>query len=362
MNGKRNGKGEEYKYIPCEKRDNFFKSQELNKNIKRITLFSGEYINGERKEGKEYNYNGEVVYEGEYFKGKRNGKGKLYINKYNCGDLKYAGEFLNNKKHGKGIEYENYQRSKYVGKFFNGKREGKGKEYIDKNFHYYLIFEGEYYNNYRLKGKEYYENGKLKFDGKFLFGEKYNGKIYDYNGIIIFELINGNAKIEEENDIIKILIGENLDAKKIKENIEAKEYDYEGRLLFEGEYLNKDRWKGKYKEYHNNKLVFEGDYLKGIIWNGKGVNYNYNGDKIFEGEYLNGEKNGYIREYEYNFYYNRYQLLYEGNVVNGLKNGEIKEYGYHGKLKFEGEYVKGEKNGNAKAYNSHGNLIFEGIY
>ena len=35
-------------------------------------------MNGERKEGKEYNYDGNLIYDGEYLNGKRNGKGKLY--------------------------------------------------------------------------------------------------------------------------------------------------------------------------------------------------------------------------------------------------------------------------------------------
>jgi len=38
-----------------------------------------------------------------------------------------------------------------------------------------------------------------------------------------------------------------------------------GNLLFEGEYLNGERWNGKGKEYNNkNELVFEGEYLNGI--------------------------------------------------------------------------------------------------
>ena len=40
-----------------------------------------------------------------------------------------------------------------------------------------------------------------------------------------------------------------------------KEYDYKGRIKFESEYLNGERWKGK--EYKNNgQLIFEGDFLK----------------------------------------------------------------------------------------------------
>ena len=45
------------------------------------------------------------------------------------------------------------------------------------------------------------------------------------------------------------------------------------------------------KEYNRNgKLVFEGEYLKGERWNGKGKEYNWNKELIFEGQYLNGKK------------------------------------------------------------------------
>ena len=56
-------------------------------------------------------------------------------------------------------------------------------------------------------------------------------------------------------------------------------------LEFEGEYLNGER-DGIGKEYDNSngKLVFEGEYLNGER-NGKGKEYNYDGNLIFEGEY-----------------------------------------------------------------------------
>ena len=42
-------------------------------------LFEGEYKDGKRYKGKEYNYNGKLGFEGEYKDGKRyNGKGKEY--------------------------------------------------------------------------------------------------------------------------------------------------------------------------------------------------------------------------------------------------------------------------------------------
>ena len=70
----------------------------------------------------------------------------------------------------------------------NGKRNGKGKEYNRDNK---LVYEGEYLNGERNgKGKEYHKNGKLKFEGEYFNDKKWNGKGYDDNNNIIYELIN----------------------------------------------------------------------------------------------------------------------------------------------------------------------------
>ena len=106
----------------------------------------------------------------------------------------------------------------------------------------YLSFEGELLNGYKHgKGKEYNE-GKLLFEGEYLNGKRWNGKItdYDFYGNLIFEseILEGNGK--------------------------GKEY-YNGELLFEGEYLNGERWNGKVKEYNENGLlIFEGEIKNGI--------------------------------------------------------------------------------------------------
>ena len=40
-----------------------------------------------------------------------------------------------------------------------------------------MIFEGEYYNGKRNgKGKEYYDNGKLKYKGEYLNGKRKRSK------------------------------------------------------------------------------------------------------------------------------------------------------------------------------------------
>ena len=56
----------------------------------------------------------------------------------------------------------------------NGLRNGKGKEYFINGK---LKFEGEYINGKRNgKGKEYYGNGKIKFEFEYLNGKKWRSK------------------------------------------------------------------------------------------------------------------------------------------------------------------------------------------
>ena len=65
--------------------------------------------------------------------------------------------------------------------------------------------------NFKIKGK-FYINEKLEYEGEFLFNRKWNGKGYDENGNVIYELKNGNGKV--------------------------KEYYDNGNIKFKGEYLN----------------------------------------------------------------------------------------------------------------------------
>jgi antitoxin component YwqK of YwqJK toxin-antitoxin module len=89
--------------------------------------------------------------------------------------------------------------------------------------------------NFKLKGK-FYINEKLEYEGEFLFNRKWNGKGYDENGNVIYELKNGNGKVKEyyDNGNIKFK-GEYLNG---KQNEEGKEYYESGELIFEGEFTN----------------------------------------------------------------------------------------------------------------------------
>ena len=70
-------------------RKNFFKDGALESEIN--------YINGKIEKEKEYNKNGELIFEGKYLNRKRwNGKGKEYNF---LGQLEFEGEYINGKKY-----------------------------------------------------------------------------------------------------------------------------------------------------------------------------------------------------------------------------------------------------------------------
>ena len=191
----------------------------------------------------------------------------------------------------------------------SNRNNGFGIEYDDKeNF---LLYEGRYLNGKRNEyGKEYYNNGKLKFIGAYRNIKKWEGKGYDRRNKVVYKLKNGAGLV--------------------------KEYNKMNFITFEGEYANGEK-NGKGKEYRyngkSNILKYEGEYLNGKR-NGRGKKYNKDGELKFEGLYLYGFKlkgklyvNNRI-EYDGNFLYDKkwngkeYDEL--GNVIYEIINGKFK--------------------------------------
>ena len=118
------------------------------------------------------------------------------------------------------------------------------------------------------------------------------------------------------------------------------------------------------KKYYRGKLKFECDFLcekenmkkkandKFVKKCCTGKEYYYNGKLYFEGEYLNGKRwNGIVYN---NNYDDKISEIIDGTIEY------IKEYDIDDKLIFEGKYINREKNGYRKLYNSNGAVIFEG--
>ena len=113
----------------------------------------------------------------------------------------------------------------------------------------------------------------------------YNYKLFSQRYIIYEE----NNKIGKEyNSISNKLIFEGEYSNK-KRNGKGKIYNDVGYVIFEGEFLNGKK-NGKGKEYQSVPIIFEGEYLNGKR-NGKGIEYNYNGELLYVGDYLIGMVN-----------------------------------------------------------------------
>ena len=112
-----------------------------------------------------------------------------------------------------------------------------------------MVFEGEYINGFKRKGKEYF-NKKLQFEGEYINGIRWEGIGYNYYGYKCYELKNGNGSVKNYYIYYKRYEGEIVNGKL---NGKGKEYDkYDDILTFEGEYLNgKRNGKGKRILYNN---------------------------------------------------------------------------------------------------------------
>ena len=123
-------------------------------------------------------------------------------------------------------------------------------------------------------------------------------------------------------------------------NGSGKILDLNDEIQFEGNYLN-GKWNGKGKEYNGKELIFEGEFLDGKRWKGKGKVYDEYNNLIFEGAYFNGEKSGPCKNY-FKGGGLCYKLHKEYELVNGKINGKYKEYDLSGKIILEVEYLLGD--------------------
>ena len=290
------------------------------------------------------------------------GKGKEFD--IDTNELKFEGEYKNKKKCGKGKEYSDGKLI-FEGEYIDGLKNGYGKKYDEKDGK--LIFEGKFLNGIEWEGKGMVkeldpEFGMLNITKANYYGEFKEGKI-NGEGKKIYTHYSKDGNYYEGNFV------------KGKKSGQGKEYfDFDVRkfLVYEGEFED-DKRNGFGKEYDKEgKLIFEGQFLNGQRWEGYGKEFNtiINKDKVnFEGEYKKGKRNGKGKEYFNNFYDNDiYELLYddfnkntikfEGNYIDGEREGEGIEYFENGKIKFKGEYSKGkEKNG--KGFNIKGEVVYE---
>ena len=226
---------------------------------------------------------------------------------------------------------------KFEGEYFNGERNGKGKRY---DYEQEIKFEGEYKNGERWngKGKEYYTEQDKKNDID-PFVPKIDLFTTKKKEIGIFKARPSQFKRafdfflgEKEPDPLITDSFKNIFKNHNLERITTERLGmkFEKKIAkYEGEYLNGERH-GKGKEFNEEGiLIYEGEYA-----NGKrhGIGKQYDGDLfalgkepklIYEGEFKNGRWNGKGKEYEKSLIgiYDG-KLKHEGNFVDGKYVGK----------------------------------------
>jgi len=179
------------------------------------------------------------------------------------------------------------------------------------------------------KGKLYYKNGDIKYDGDFVKGKRHGlGKYYfsDYSWFVMedkkkFFFMKGDYYFGQfEND--------NMHGKGII-------YLVDGRVKYDGDLVN-NKFEGNGKYYFESGGYYVGQ-LKQDMQHGYGKMYDKDGSLRFEGNFVNDHMHGMGKMYFEDGQY------YVAQFTNGEINGVGKLYSSNGTLLKEDYYVNGKK-------------------
>ena len=199
-------------------------------------------------------------------------------------------------------EYYNNGKLKFEYEIKNGEKEGFSREYYENG----QLKKESCYKNGKLNGlcKQYYENGQLEIEGTYK-----DGKID-----ALFKSYYKNGELEIES-VVKEGISHGL----------CKHY------------------------YENGQLKYDLNYKEGEL-DGLCKQYYENGQLKKESCYKNGKLNGLCKQY-----YENGQLAEESYYKNEKLNGVVKDYFDDGKIKGEYSYKEGELEGLCKIYEYYKN-------
>ena len=215
----------------------------------------------------------------------------------------------------KGKIYYPNRKIQYEGEHFNGKREGLGK-YFDQESKYYFI--GEYKNGY-LNGKGTVYNladNKIKYEGDFI-----NGK-FEGRGKLFYD--NGNYYIGQFRNHLQ--------------HGKGVEYDSNGNIQYKVGFIDGSR-EGNGKSITKD-MLFIGQYKKGNPIKGK--IYSPNGKiLLYDGDFINGELPNGIEIYKLDN-----GGYYVGQTQNNLYHGFGTLFNSDGTIKQKGNWINNEYVGN----------------
>ncbi len=267
---------------------------------KTIPMYAGRLEKGVLQgEGKQYDSEGILAYEGQLKDGERTGNGKEYKN----GILTYEGQLDSGFYSGFGKSYKDGQLD-YEGQFSSGVFSGYGKRYDNGT----LTYDGQYEEGKRSGSGTAYSNGKLLYEGQFL-DDLYEGR--------------------------------------------GKRYQ-DGTLAYDGTFhAGLEEGTGT-SYYSNGKMSYQGQFLAGKA-DGTGTSYTEAGRKEYTGGFADGLFSG-----DGTLYFDDGGQL-SGGFQNGEPTGSV-EWKKNGILYYRGEWADGVPSGFGTLYNKAGKVLFEGPF
>eukprot|EP01091_Cochliopodium_minus_P008760 TRINITY_DN2038_c0_g1_i1.p1 TRINITY_DN2038_c0_g1~~TRINITY_DN2038_c0_g1_i1.p1 ORF type:complete len:1330 (-),score=374.41 TRINITY_DN2038_c0_g1_i1:37-3537(-) len=345
-----------------------------------VYLFYGKLIDREpHGEGQEMDRHRNIVWSGEWLKGvKKLGKGRTRYIDVDGIEWDYTGEIIDSKPKDGDIEIFNLSKKcKYEGKFFNGRANGRGRRIDEKKN---VLWDGEFRD-----GKEWIGRGFCEWVDEGNFSWIYNGELFNGNPHGMGKKLDERNHVLWEGEWME---GKEWNGQGITENNEftffgeyvegklhghGKKFAKIGELIWEGDYRDGVEWSGsgscqwtsrygnvfKYKGmlqrkspngkgsiYLGDKLIWKGEWKEGKFWEGKGAKLGREAVTVWEGHWRNGKE--WLGRGRYKYRDTKGVWNCQGEIYNGMPmDGRIimesldKNIHFKGYLKNQNRFGKG---------------------
>ncbi len=265
----------------------------------------------------------------------------------------YLGELLQNAPHGNGRLFDSDGKLLYEGGMQQGKYHGMGREYLNGKLHRFGIYRHGQPDDDRF---EYNEKGEIVSWGDFKDGQYADKQPSPAR----HPEDNSQSKKSNEGSNLRNTHCETLhfpDGRSYKGQVTNKMpngfgslYDKDGILIYEG-YFKEGEYHGDGKLYCGGILSQEGCYKDGKL-EGAGRQYGEFGQLSFEGAFQQGRFHGYGITY-----LSGKQLYSEGIYEEGQRHGFCKIYGLNQRLECTGLYSNGKRQGEWTYYLLEGKVV-----
>lgn len=223
-----------------------------------------------------------------------------------------------------------------------------------------VVFKGTWKEGQRCGYCEEFKNGHRVYAGNYGSDERNGfGIEYDENGTVLFEgeWVDGKRglKFIEENKQGKRELIE-LDENEKKKYIGGFK---EGTVIREGQGVEYDENEKpcKISIYKDGMIERNVKEIKGDII----VSYDENGKKVYEGGYKKNRSQNYPAEGQGRQFCDNV-MIYNGEFRNGMREGHGCCYYMNRTLKYEGEWKNDKANGEGKFNSEEGMLVAEGVF